>query len=312
MRRWARLLALVALLGALALTACSADDDLAESADDAGTDGRGDFGGAGADADGEAESAGEATGDDEALPVGARDTDGSHVIRSGWMTVVYESSFDDEFGEVSRLAEQLGGGVSGVTSETLDDGATVGEVTVRVPVDAYDQLLLDVAAIGEVVSREVTEEDVSGEVVDLRSRLRHLERQEEFYLGLMDEAEDVSDAITLQEHLEQVQRRKEEAQGRLDHLGERTQTSTLRVRLVPEGHEGEGMPVATAGFGGYWDQAIDAFVRVTGTLLVFFFGAAPLLLIAAAALAAAAALVRALRVRGAIQGSDGSASMTRE
>lgn len=308
-RSW-RLLAVLMTLAAVTLAGCSADRSGEDSAMDAGDDVAESDEAAGADADSD-DSAGD-DGAGQALPAGSRDIDGTHVIRNGWMTIVYGDSFDDAFGEVSRVAERLDGGVSGVTSETLDDGATVGEVAVRVPVDAYDQLLLEVAGIGEVVSREVSEEDVSGEVVDLRSRLRHLERQEEFYLGLMDDADDVSDAITIQEHLEGVQSRKEEVQGRLDHLGERTQTSTLRVRLVPEGHEGDGLPVATAGFAGYWDQAVDAFVRVAGTLLVFFVGGAPLLLVAAAALAAAAALVRALRVRGAVQGSDGSASMTRE
>lgn len=224
----------------------------------------------------------------------AADTD-RRVIRDGRFTVVYDTTFDDSFAELSAVAERLGGEVSGVSSESDRDGTTTGTVTLKVPAAAYDELLLEVAELGEVAQREVTEEDVTGEYVDLRSRLRHLERQEAFYLELFDEAEGVSDAIALQEHLERVQLRREEAQGRLNQLDELTQTSTLRVRLVPDGHRIDGLVAHTAGFGEYWERAVSAFVTVSGTLLVALVGGAPLALAAIVVLAVAVALVKALR-----------------
>lgn len=324
MSRHVKLLGVLALALAVALAACSASDD--DTADHAADEAAGEqdtsavSGGEeaaweGDDAGGRATDADSAASEGEepaALPAQARDVDGQHVIRQGRFTVIYESSFDAAFGDVSSIAEGLGGGVTSVTSETLEDGAAAGEVTVKVPVDAYDRLLVEVAGLGEVVDRHVTEEDVSGEVVDLRSRLRHLERQEAFYLDLFDDAEDVSDAITIQGHLESVQQRKEEVQGRLDHLDQRTSTSTLRVRLVPEGHEREGLDPRTAGFAGYWSDAVDAFVTVSGTLVVVAVGGAPLLLVGALVLAAAVVLLRAWRRDGGAQPSAGSATMTGE
>lgn len=283
------LLALAMLVGA-----CSADDSAdSDSWEGAASDeASGDFGGEGLDA---ADSDDAGGGDVAPLPAELRDTDGRFVIRQGYFTVEYTSSFDDAFGRVATIAESLGGVVAGISSETVE-GRTVGEVTVRVPVDAYDRLLLDVAEVGEVVSRQVSEEDVSGEVVDLRSRLRHLERQEAFYLGLFDEAQGVSDAIMIQQNLEQIQQRREQVQGRLDYLEQRTSTSTLRVRLVPEGYSDDGWYPEVAGFGSYLRDAGQAFLRVTGGLIVFFAGAAPIALLLGVAGTVAYGLLRRRRV----------------
>lgn len=229
---------------------------------------------------------------DRRAPVDSGDGRGTDAERD---VVAYTTSFDDAFGRIVTIAESLGGVVAGISSETVE-GRTVGEVTVRVPGSAYDRLLLDVAEVGEVISRQVSEEDVSGEVVDLRSRLRHLERQEAFYLGLFDEAQGVSDAIMIQDNLERVQERREQVQGRLDHLEQRTSTSTLRVRLVPEGFAGEAWSAQVAGFGSYVRDAGQAFLRVAGGLIVFFAGAAPSIVLLGVAGTVAYGLLRRRRV----------------
>lgn len=217
------------------------------------------------------------------------------LIREGSVTVGYGDTFEAAYRQVAELARRHGGGVLDLESSTDDEGVTRGAITVEVPVGDYDAVLEGVGDVGPVLRRDVRTEDVTEEYVDLRSRLRHLERTEQFFLDLFDEAETVDEAITIRDRLDSVQPRIEEIEGRLRRLEERTEMSRLTVELVPEGEEPHGEPPAVAGFADYWDDAREAFVGVAGTLLVVAVGGAPLALAGAVALAVVAALVRAWR-----------------
>lgn len=220
---------------------------------------------------------------------------GQYLVRDGSLVLVYDGAFGDTYDELGRIAERLGGSVGDIDTGTGPDGAEFGTVELEVPVEAYEELLADVAALGKVERRDIRTEDVTGEHVDLTSRLRHAEALEDFYLELYEEAETVDDALAISEHLERVQERIEQLRGRLDALEERAATSTLRVELVPAGYDADDLEPDTAAFAGYWTRAADGFVQVAGTLLVVAVGAVPVLALAAALGAGGLAARRAWR-----------------
>lgn len=217
------------------------------------------------------------------------------LIREGSVTVGYPDTFDDAYRQVTGLAGRLGGAVLDIESSTDEKGVVRGSVTVGVPAGEFDALLARLDEIGPVGRRDIRTEDVTDEYVDLRSRLRHLERTEEFYLELFDEAETVDDAITVRDRLDSVQERIEEIEGRLRHLEDRTEISRLTVELVPEGEADREPHRVVAGFGDYWADAREGFVRVAGTLLVVAVGATPLVLAGVVAVLAAVVLLRTWR-----------------
>ena len=209
--------------------------------------------------------------------------EGQRIIKEGSITIeVPDGKFDAAFSEVVANARTLGGDVVGSSTRTTDEGDTFGSVTVRVPVEDFEDLLVDMGGIGTITHREINSEDVSTEFTDLESRLRHLEALERFYLGLFDDAKDVSEAITVQQKLADVQGQIEKAQGRLNLLDDRTSFSTLSVQIFEPGAEspvpkdtepGEQRPSIAR----YWDTARDAFVNVVGAMLVALLFILPLL-----------------------------------
>ncbi len=216
------------------------------------------------------------------------------IVRQGSLTVRYSGDFDAAYDAVASLATDLGGVVVEVDATTRE-GLTRGVVTVEVPVDRFDELIEEATDLGEVVRRQIDTQDVTEAYVDLESRLRHLDRQEAFYLDLFDEAETVEDALAVASYLEDVQERREQVQGRLEALERRSASSTLRVELVDERADlDEPVP---AGLPGYWEQALEAFVAVAGMLLVVTVGGAPLLLAAVVVVLVALLLVRLARNR---------------
>lgn len=245
-----------------------------------------------------------AQGDDgigDAPPAPAPGFD-ERIIKEGTISLeVEEDGFDAAFAAIVRRAQELGGGVVASDSRTTRDGV-VGSVTVRVPVASYEDLLTSVGDLGTVTSRTITSQDVTGEFVDLESRLRHLQAQERFYLGLLEQAVAVPDAIAVQQQLDGIQSQVEQIRGRLDLLDDRTSFSTLTVEL---GEVGAAAPLEARGEADaeigrlqrWWITARDAFVNAAGAILVVVLFLAPFALPAALVTAVVVALSRRSRRR---------------
>lgn len=228
----------------------------------------------------EAESGGDGGVAAEVAPLPQTVASQDRVIREGTIALdVEEGQFDAAYAQVVEAARRLGGTVAASTTRTEDeDGGSFGSLTVRVPVDDYEDLLVDVAEIGAVRQRDITATDVSEEFVDLQSRQRNLEAQERFYLGLLDEAAGVSDAIAIQQQLTGITEQLEQVKGRIAFLDDRTSFSTLTVELyepgtaVPTSEEPTGRPELAR----FWADARDAFVNVIGATMVAVAFLAPL------------------------------------
>ncbi len=208
---------------------------------------------------------------------------GERVIKDGTIVLeIAEGTFDTAFAEVVRASDRLGGTVMATTTDNSLDRPPAGTVTVRVPADRYEQLLISMRDFGIVRNRRISSEDVSTEYVDLQSRLRQQEAQERFYLGLLAEASDVEDAIAIQQQLQGLQSDIERIKGRLQFIDDRTTFSTLTVELYEPGGIPVTEPPSGPSLAAAWLQAREAFVTVIGALLVTTVALLPLLLIVAA------------------------------
>jgi hypothetical protein len=268
------------------LAGCAASGDSAgggEAAEEAvaqvADGGDGDGGGQEAAVDAAPESS-----DDQASAVLTADI-GDRIVRDGTMRVrVEEDTFDSAFDQLVQLADRFGGTVLASDASTADDGSTSGTVTVRVPAEDFDDLLVAVGRVGEVEQRSITSEDVSDEYVDLEARLRHNQAQERFYLSLLDRAEDVDDAIAVQQRVEGIQQTIEQIEGRLRFLDERTSFSRLTVELFEAGGAFQAGGAPEPSFARYWATARAALVNVLGGALVVATVALPFVLAGAAVL----------------------------
>jgi hypothetical protein len=205
---------------------------------------------------------------------------GQRIVRDGTLRMrVGADGFDGAFDELVGLAERFGGTVLASDATTADDGSTSGTVTLRVPSEGFDALLIAVGRIGDIERRSITSEDVSGEFVDLEARLRHNQAQERFYLSLLDRADDVEDAIAVQQRVEGIQQAIEQIEGRLRFLEDRTSFSRLTVEVFEAdgAYRPGGSPAPS--FARYWATARAALVTVLGGALVAVTVALPFVLL---------------------------------
>src|SRR6185437_15736240 len=105
------------------------------------------------------------------------------VIRNGQMEFEVER-FDAAFAQVSKLTTEAGGYVGTTDSEKLPNGKVKGTVTVRVPPERLDTLVLQLRGIGDLKSQKLDANDVTKQYTDLESELRADKAMEERLLAM--------------------------------------------------------------------------------------------------------------------------------
>ena len=149
------------------------------------------------------------------------------IVHTGNMLLVV----DDVAGSVDRvigMARESGGWV--VNSDRSSRHR--GFVAIRVPAESLTGVMdrLQDMAI-DVKARSLTSEDVTDEYVDSQSRLVSLRETERVMLELLGRADEVEDALKVQQEITQLQVQIEELQGRINFLEETAAYSLLMVNL---------------------------------------------------------------------------------
>lgn len=169
------------------------------------------------------------------------------VIKTAYIEIEIESGkFEETMFELTALAEQNGGFVARSESYSDSEGnLTSGYITVRVPSNKYNSALDKIKAMGTIESISSSGQDITQEYVDLESRLRNYQAQEEVLLDLMAQSKRVSDSLEVQRELNNVQGEIEVIKGRMNYLDDMVSFSTIDVYF----HEPE--PIKTASDWGF-------------------------------------------------------------
>ncbi|MBU0495025.1 MAG: DUF4349 domain-containing protein [Chloroflexi bacterium] len=158
------------------------------------------------------------------------------IIKTATMTLVVpdvENSLDD----LTRIAATAGGYI--VTSQTqMRDDQVYASVVLRVPVSGFEATLERVRALArEIRTYRVAGTDVTGEYVDLQSRVKHLQAVEQELLAIMTEVRQKSDSaeevLKIYDRILTVQAEIETAKGRMEYLSNQATFSTITVDLEP-------------------------------------------------------------------------------
>lgn len=168
------------------------------------------------------------------------------IVRNGSATLVVSDVLDAS-DALTALAAKHDGYVEslGVNSDETDEPES-GWVTMRVPAEDLDGVRSALGDIGEVTRTEISEDDVTGEAIDLRARIDATQASVDRLTELMRKAGSVSDLLEAETTLSERQAELESYQRELDHLKGEVSMSTLTVALDREGTGTEADP---AGFG---------------------------------------------------------------
>ncbi|MEU8674720.1 DUF4349 domain-containing protein [Streptomyces sp. NPDC048560] len=207
----------------------------------------------------------------------------AHVIRTATLFVEVKN-VPKAVASARATAEGAGGHVSNETTERIDDEHETSHLVLRVPEDRYQDVLRSLAGSGKLLSRTSNAKDVTEEVIDVESRIATQKASVTRVRKLMDQAEKISDVVTLEGELSSRQATLESLLARQANLRDRTSMATVTLELVEPDSPVAKQHDDDSGFldalGGGW----DAFVTMLRWIAMAIGASAPFLAVAAIAL----------------------------
>jgi hypothetical protein len=190
--------------------------------------------------------------------------------------------------DVVRKAE----GIYVGSSTTVPDGEPAsGQVTFRVPVEAFESVLRELKGLGTYRGEQSSTEDVTNQYIDLSGQLAAWRAQERVYLRLLDRARSVTDVIAVQNQLQQVQSNIERLQGQVNYLEDQSSFSTIVLHVSEPGAAGPAAP-PSGRLARAWAMAVNGLGVMAAAVLVGVVWLTPLAVVAGLVLLGLRALRR--------------------
>jgi hypothetical protein len=164
---------------------------------------------------------------------------GNRIVRTATVDLgVGKDRLNDTINRATDVVTRAKGIYVGSSTSVPDGSPASGQVTFRVPVDAFEPVLRELKALGTYRGEQSSTDDVTSQYIDLNGQLTAWRAQERVYLRLLARAKSVADVIAVQNQLQQVQSNIERLQGQVDHLEDQSSFSTIVLQLSEPGAAG--------------------------------------------------------------------------
>lgn len=185
----------------------------------------------------------------------------THIIRTAELSVEVKDA-PKALASARATAQKAGGHVANETTERLDDTHVTSRVVLRVPQEQYDSVLSELAGAGKLLSRKADAKDVTGQVVDVESRLATQRASVARVRALMGRATKLSDVVTLEGQLSSRQAELESLLAQQASLRDRTTMATITLELSEtekkEQQKTDDGPGLLDALGGGWNALVTA------------------------------------------------------
>ena len=114
--------------------------------------------------------------------------------------------------------------------QTLSDEKSETSVTIKVPVAQFEPMMNALAdADGKVMEKKISTDDVTGEVVDTKSRLEAKKQLRLKYLEFLKQSKNMEEVLKVQSEVDNIQQQIESVAGRVSFLTHQTAYSTINL-----------------------------------------------------------------------------------
>ena len=122
------------------------------------------------------------------------------------------------------------GGYIAQEEQTLTDEKLAAVVSIKVPVETFEQMMNELPGSDtKVMERNISSQDVTGEVIDTRSRLEAKRQVRLKYLDFLKESKNMEDVLKVQAEINELQEEMEAAAGRVEYLSHQSAYSTINL-----------------------------------------------------------------------------------
>jgi hypothetical protein len=188
---------------------------------------------------------------------------GPPVIRQAQLSITVGSgTFDAKLSSARTIVEALGGYIAGTDTQAppTDSQIRTGVINFMVPAANFDASIDQLSKVGKVQNEHITGTVVSGQYIDLRTRLANAEAQRAAMLTLLSGAKTISDMIAVQNQIGQITGQIEQLKGQIKYLDDNTAYSSLTVTMTESGAPAQAAPADSWGFATALTDAAHNFV----------------------------------------------------
>jgi Domain of unknown function (DUF4349) len=130
---------------------------------------------------------------------------------------------------VHKAAKQYGGYVAN-EEQNQSEEKKESTISIKVPVDQFESIMIQLPTSAEkIIEKRITTEDVTGEVIDTKSRLHAKEQIRLKYLEFLKQAKNMEDVLKVQSEINDIQEEMESASGRINYLSHQSALSTIQL-----------------------------------------------------------------------------------
>lgn len=170
------------------------------------------------------------------------------LVYKGTLSLVVRNEPDSIMSTLRLMAESSEGYLSTMSSESI---------TLRVPVEKFESFMNAAAALGEVENRFISANDVTDKYVDVSIRLENAQKARETYLGLLERAATVTEALEVEKELERINEVIDRLEGQMRLMNNQVDLATITVYVREQIKPG---PIGYVGVG-VWKAVSWLFVR---------------------------------------------------
>ncbi len=195
---------------------------------------------------------------------------GRDIIQTGALDlVVRKGALSSTLTSLTALATRADGTVA-KSDANAEAGASTpnASITLEVPQADFPSVLKEAQALGHNTKLTTRATDVTGNYVDLGSRITSLEASRQQYLTIMAKATSISDILAVQAQLDTLESQIEQLQGQLSLLTNQTTYATLTVTVHEPARPGAARQSARGGIRGAFDASVHGFGDAVNGLIV--------------------------------------------
>lgn len=152
------------------------------------------------------------------------------IIKTATLNVEVEN-YSKYYAVLRESVKNVGGYIAS-EDQSQSDYKLENAVTLKVPVARFDEsmnLLATGTGKDKVVERKITSQDVTGEVVDTKSRMEAKRHVRLRYLELLNQAKTMEDILKVQDEINGIQEEIEMGTGRVNYLNHASAYSTIQL-----------------------------------------------------------------------------------
>jgi len=153
------------------------------------------------------------------------------IIRNGDL-IIKVNSADGAAQKISVIATDFGGSILSSNIWEASNRAKSGTITIKVPVDRFDETVAELKKVAAlVVSESTAATDVTEQYVDLEARLKNKKAEEQAFADILNRSGQIDDVLKVTRELARVRGEIEQLEGQKKVLDSRADMSTITVSL---------------------------------------------------------------------------------